>query len=203
MRTNLSRGHRILLVAAVATAGVLGAYSLLERSESALIAYLPSGNEVHLSREQLPSIEWEEFRQSPQPTGLKSFAKRALWQIRFRIWQFRGGKLNLPIPSPPRQVDLLGNVRVFPDSTEKNFLIAGELLSGSNTNSISFKFGGPRNATSQSDWVQANLDCIRTNGVVSGALQSTTLCAVIVDRKTVRILPAHYLDFAPQNATRK
>jgi hypothetical protein len=104
---------------------------------------------------------------------------------------------------------LVGNVEAFPNFSRKTYLVSEELLNAPGNSWISFKFGGPRNARPPREWVQTNLDCIRTNGVVVSTLEepykpfSITLCEVVVDRDTVRILPAHHFGVVQQDVTNR
>src|SRR5262249_21566763 len=148
--------------------------------------YLPDGSTAALVDGRIPDIHWRRFeRSAPSPSSL-SLPKRIAGIAAYKFQQLRG-KLHFPIPNPPKPIDLVGNVQVFPVMSQKTYRVAEELLDPSGTNWISFRFGGPRNARSPNEWVQANLDCIRTNGIVVSALNqpykpcSTTLCAVVID----------------------
>jgi len=163
------------------------------------ILYLPDGTREPLVEGQLPDLQWVRFERSVTPEDKDKISYKDLLFLRARngIAQIEG-KRQFRIPNPPRPVDLLGNIRVLSNATGKSFWVAHNLLEGAETNWISFVFGGPHNAKSIREWVRANLDCIRTNGViVSSQAQPytplfTNLCAVVIDRNTVKILPARY-----------
>jgi len=149
---------------------------------------------------QITEIQWRRFERSAP--SLAAIAKYRFMQLR--------GKLHYPVPNPPKLIQLVDNVQLFPDFSRKTYFVAEELLGASGSNLVSFTFGGPRNARSPGEWVQANLDCIRTNGIVLlSKLEkpykpySTTLCAVVVDRDTVSILPAHHFGFGQQSIPNK
>jgi len=173
-----------------------------QRSRGAPTVYLPDGSTAPLVEGQIADIRWRRFERPVQPPSSESLPKRLL---AMGIWRFKlfQGKLSFPIPNPPRFVELVGNVENFPILTGKTCLLAEELVTPVGSSWISFKFGGPR------EWVQANLDCIRTNGASVSTFEepyktcSTAPCAVVVDLDTVRILPAHYLGFGPQSIPNK
>jgi len=170
--------------------------------------YLPDGSTATLLDGQVPDIRWRRFERTADPPSSASRPKKTVGMVTGPIMMLLG-KLHWPVPNPPRMIDLVGNVEVFPNMSGKTYLVAEELLSGAGSNWVCFKFGGDRDARSPRAWVQANLDCIRTNGVVFSALEephkifSTTLCAVVVDRDSVRILPAHRFGFVQESISSK
>jgi hypothetical protein len=205
MRRNVILSYpktRVVVVTGIIV--LLGSLWYWPHAQRVPTVYFPDGSTAVLVEAQISDINWRRFERSgPSRTSLaKRVANIALYRFRL-LW----GKAQWRVPNPPIVIDLVGNVRAFPDFSQKTYLVAEELLNAPATNWISFKFGGPRNARSSNEWVQANLDCIRTNGVMVSTLKdpykplSVTACAVVIDRDTVRILPACHFGFGQQSIT--
>lgn len=156
-------------------------------------AYFPDGSIKKLSEPSITNSQWHVYPSAPSsPVSLRG-----------RVNAFLGDFLhcaNLTIPNPPRLVDLAGNMRPCAQWSHKTILVADELFAISGTNWMAFKFGANgayKNASTSEAWLQSNLDCIRTNGVVTvapnGRILTTTPCAIIISGQKVRIVPAHQI----------
>jgi hypothetical protein len=178
---------------------LLASLYLWQRSQLVCMVYLPNGSAAVFVEGQITNVHWQRFEPRANSPSKRLGAQHVARVARYEVRQLLG-KLRFPVPNPPRPVDFVGNIRAFPSYTGKTYLVADELLTGGESNWISFVFGGSRDATSGPQWVQANLNCIRQNGVMLSTLEqpyqpfSTTLCAVIVGPKTVSILPVHCLE---------
>jgi hypothetical protein len=204
----MSSHLKIVIVVSGVIVVLLGSWALWRSSQAATRVYFPNGRVAVFVGGEVTNVNWQRF----EPPRVVSRSKRLGAQqvgalVRFSVRKLLG-QLHFPVPNPPRPVGFLGNIRAFPGYTGKTYLVADELLTGGDTNWISFVFGGPCNSTSFHQWVQMNLDCIRTNGVMRSPLEqpyqpfSTTLCAVVVGPKTVSILPAHHLYRQPGNPSK-
>ena len=204
----MSSHAKIGIVASGLFVVLLASLYLWRRSQTVPTVYFPDGSIALFVEGDVTNVHWQRFEPPARAPSTRLDAKQAGRVVWYRMRQLLG-KLHFPVPNPPRLVGLFGNVQAFPGYTGKTYLVADELLTGGETNWISFVFGGSRNARSGREWVQANLECIRTNGVMVGTMEqpyqpfSTTLCAVVVGPTTVSILAANHFKTRQSRSTKK
>jgi len=161
-----------------------------EQQSQITTVYFPDGSIKILSEQSITNSQWHVY--ASMPSSLVS----VWWQVNVFLVDVLH-RADLSIPNPPRLVDLAGNMRPGAQWCHKTILVADELFSISGTNWMAFEFGSDKNAATTQDWLQSNLDCIRTNGAVTvapnGRILTTTPCAVIVNGQNVRIVPAYQI----------
>jgi hypothetical protein len=161
-------------------------------------AQLPDGTTKIINETDMKTNRWHEYT----PSNLKASSSWSKMIVYFLSEKLHlDGKVPIvtapiSIPSPSRLVDFSGNMQPCADWGGKTILVADDLFDKSGTNWMAFDFGASKNADSYASWVQANLDCIRTKGVLildsDGHILSKTPCAIIVNRATIKIIPSRH-----------
>ncbi len=191
----MKRTHYILIGTFSAVVFILSCWALAHTSLPT--AQLPDGTTKTINETDMKAVRWHEY--TPSHLKASSWSKMIVYFLSEKL--HLDGKVHIvtasiPIPSPSKLVDFSGNMQPCADWGGKTIFVADDLFDKSGTNWMAFDFGASKNADSYASWVRANLDCIRTKGVLildsDGHILSKTPCAIIVDRTTIRIIPARY-----------
>ena len=140
--------------------------------------------------ELYPTSELDEWkwiaikRQRYNPTLTKQLTLLAARAVGLRKY---------PVSDPPKLVGVESHLRACGQYTRQSFLLHEQFAE--NLGLLSFFFGGPKSARTTGEWVEANLNSIRTNRIAIGPKGSRDFitCAVVVTHDTIRIVPESLL----------
>ena len=104
------------------------------------------------------------------------------------------GLRKYPVSDPPTLVGVESHLRACGQYTTHSFFLHesfAEHLGGF----LSFYFGGPKSARTPEEWIEANLNSIRTNRIAIGpkGARDFITCAIVVTHDTIRIIPESIL----------
>ena len=103
------------------------------------------------------------------------------------------GLRKYPVSDPPKLVGVEAHLRACGQYTTQSFFLHEHF--SENLGLLSFFFGGPKSARTTGEWVEANLNSMRTNRIAIGPKGSRDFvtCAVVVTHDTIRIMPESLL----------
>ncbi len=103
------------------------------------------------------------------------------------------GLRKYPVSDPPKLVGVESHLRACGQYSRQSFLLHENF--GVHMGQLSFFFGGSKYARTPEEWIEANLNSMRTNRIAIGPKGSRDFitCAVVVTHDTIRIMPESLL----------
>jgi hypothetical protein len=175
---------------------VLNQPSFLNPPPSGSVRVLFSNGHVeHYPTSRLDDFKWIPIKpQAYNPTFTKQLTLASARFIGLRKY---------PVPNPPALVPLEAHLAACGQYTHQSFFLHESLTNY--LGQLSFLFGGAEHTRTSSEWVEANINSIRTNRVAIGPIGSQRYlsCAVLVSQDTIRIIPEAVLLGASEKRPRE